>query len=190
MIARGHTQEAGIDYEEIFAPVTRYEIICTLLIAAVEEEMHVHQMDVVSAYVQGSLNDEVFMEQPKLFIKENDKRVCKLHKPLYGLKQSDREWYKRLDDFVTQQGGCRNKADPCLYVFGKNEKRVIMIIYVDDLILASKDKKELYSVKQKLKSEFEIVDLGEITDILGVHVEREGEIKLSQVALNYPRKDT
>lgn len=123
------------------------------------------------------------MEQPKLFMEENDKRVRKLHKPLYGLKQSGREWYKRLDDFVTQQGGCRNEPDPCLYVFGKNEKRVIMIIYVDDLILASKDKKELNSVKQKLKSEFEIVDLGEITDILGVHVEREGEtdsIKLSQ----------
>lgn len=59
LVARGHTQEAGIDYEEIFAPVTRYEIIRTLLAAAVEEEMHVHQMDVVSAYVQGSLNDEI-----------------------------------------------------------------------------------------------------------------------------------
>lgn len=183
LVARGHIQEASVDYEEIFAPVTRYEIIRTLLAAAVEEEMHVHQMDVVSAYVQGSLNDEVFMEQPKIFMEENDERVCKLHKPLYGLKQSGREWYKRLDDFVIRQGGFRNEADLCLYVFGKNEKRVIMIIYVDDLILASKDKKELSSVKQKLKSEFEIVDLGKITDILGIHVERKGDtdrIKLSQ----------
>lgn len=182
LVARGHTQEAGIDYEEIFAPVARYEIIRTLLAAAVEEEMYVHQMDVVSAYVQGNLHDEVFMEQPEIFIKD-DKKVCKLHKPLYGLKQSGREWYKRLDKFVTQQGGCRNEADPCLYVFGKNEKRVIMIIYVDDIILASKDLKELNTVKRKLKSEFEITDLGQITDILGIHIEREGEtgsIKLSQ----------
>lgn len=183
LVARGHTQEAGVDYEEIFAPVARYEIIRTLLAAAVEEEMHVHQMDVVSAYVQGNLNDEVFMEQPEAFMEKGDRRVCKLHKPLYGLKQSGREWYKRLDEFVTRQGGCRNEADPCVYVFGKNEKRVIMIIYVDDLILASKDLKELNTVKKKLKSKFEIVDLGEITDILGIHVERDGKIgsmKLSQ----------
>lgn len=183
LVARGHIQKAGIDYEEIFAPVARYEIIRTLLAVAVEEEMHVHQMDVVSAYVQGNLHDEVFMEQPEMFIEEDNKKVCKLHKPLYGLKQSGREWYKRLDEFIIQQGGCRNEADPCLYVFGKNEKRVIMIIYVDDIILVSKELREMNIVKCKLKSEFEITDLGQITDILGIHVEREGEIgsiKLSQ----------
>lgn len=183
LVARGHTQEAGIDYEEIFAPVARYEIIRTLLAAAVEEEMHVHQMDVVSAYVQGNLHDNIYMEQPRLYEEENNDVVCKLHKPLYGLKQSGHEWYKRLDEFVTQQGGYRNEADPCLYVFEKNEKRVIMAIYVDDLVLASKDLNELNHVKQKLKSEFEITDQGQITDILGIHVEREGKtgwIKLSQ----------
>jgi len=117
LVARGHTQKAGIDYEEIFAPVARYEIVRTLLAAAVEEEMYVHQMDVVSAYVQGNLTDEIFMEQPELF-KEDNESVCKLNKPLYGLKQSGRMWYNRLDDFVTQQGGYRNEADPCVYVFG------------------------------------------------------------------------
>lgn len=91
--------------------------------------------------------------------------------------------YKRLDGFVTRQGGCRNEADPCLYVIGKNEKRVIMTLYVDDIILASKDLNQMGNVKRKLKAEFEIRDLGPITDILGMHVEREGEtgcIKLSQ----------
>jgi len=182
LVARGHTQKAAIDYEQIFASVARYEIVRTLLAAAVEEEMYVHQMDVVSAYVQGNLTDEIFMEQPELFKEDNDS-VCKLNKPLYGLKQSGRMWYNRLDDFVIQQGGYRNEADPSVYVFGKNEKPVIMIIYVDDLILASKNLKELNTIKQKLKSKFEILDLGQVTDILGIHVEREGEtdcIKLSQ----------
>jgi len=183
LVARGHIQKAGIDYEEIFAPVARYEIIRTLLAAAVEEEMHVHHMDVVSAYVQGYLSDEIFMEQPELFLQDNHEKVCKLHKPLYGLKQSAREWYKRMDEFVTQQGGRRNEADPCVYVFGEKERRVILIIYVDDVVLASKDLEELNIVKQKLKSELEIQDLGQITDILGIHIEREGAtgcIKLSQ----------
>lgn len=130
LVARGHIQKVGIDYEEIFAPVTRYEIIRTLLAAAIEEEMYVDQMYVISAYVQGNLSDEVFMEQPQTFIEGNPEIVCKLNKPLYGLKQSGREWHKRLDEFIIQQGGSRNEADPCLYVFGKNEKRVIMLVYI------------------------------------------------------------
>lgn len=105
LVARGHIQKAGIDYEEIFAPVARYEVIRTLLATAVEKEMYVHQMDVVSAYVKGNLSDEVFMEQPEMFTEDNPEMICKLHKPLYGLKQSGREWYKRLDEFVIQQGG-------------------------------------------------------------------------------------
>lgn len=82
LVVRGHVQKTGIDYEEIFAPVARYEIIRTLLAAAVEEEMHVHQMDVVSAYVQGNLSDEIYMEQPESFL-ENNEKVCKLHKPRF-----------------------------------------------------------------------------------------------------------
>lgn len=184
LVARGHVQKEGIDYEEVFAPVARYEIIRTLLAAAVEIEMHVHQMDVVSAYIQGNLHDEIYMEQPEMFKKkENPEKVCKLNKPIYGLKQSGREWYNRLDKFVSEQGGYQNEADPCVYVFGENEKRVIMIIYVDDILLASKCLKEIDKVKEKLKMEFEINDLGKVSDILGIHIEREGEIgkmKLTQ----------
>jgi len=104
LVARGHTQKAGIDYKEIFALVARYEIVCTLLAATVKEEMYMHQMDVVSAYIQGNLTDEIFMEQPELF-KEDNESVCKLNKSLYGLKQSGRMWYNRLNNFVIQQGG-------------------------------------------------------------------------------------
>jgi len=78
LVARGHIQKAGIDYEEIFAPVARYEIIRTLLAAAAEEEMHVHHMDVVSAYVQGYLSDEIFMEQPELFLQDNSEKVMQI----------------------------------------------------------------------------------------------------------------
>jgi len=184
LVARGHVQEHGIDYQEVFAPVARYETIRALLAASVNEEMHVHQMDVISAYVQGELHEEVFMEQPEMFVKgDEEDKVCKLLKPLYGLKQSGREWYKKLDGFITENGGKRTPADPCVYVFGEADKRVILVIYVDDLILASKDIEMLKNVKVKLKKSFKMTDLGRISNILGMKVQREdetGKIRLSQ----------
>jgi hypothetical protein len=170
LVARGHTQEYGVDYEEVFAPVAKYEAIRPLLAAAVNEEMYVHQMDVISAYVQGELHDEVYMKQPEMFAEERkEEEVCKLLKPLYGLKQSGREWYKKLD-YMKNNGGRRTPSDPCVYVFGENDERVIIIIYVDDLILASKKLEKLNEVKKNMKSEFKIKDLGPINNILGIHI--------------------
>lgn len=138
LVVRGHTQRHGIDYDEIFTPVARYESIRTLLAASVNEEMYIHQMDVVTAYVQGDLSNEIYMEQPEMFIKYEESKVCKLQKLLYGLKQSGRKWYKKIDGYITSIGGKRTMADPCIYVFYNNDDRVIMAIYVDDIILASK----------------------------------------------------
>lgn len=113
--------------------------------------------------IQGELEDEVYMEQPEMFIKrKKEKYVCKLIKPLYGLKQSGREWYRKLDNYITKNGGKQNAADPCVYVIGKNEDRVIIIVYVDDLILVSKKIENINIVKLKIKSAFKIVDIGEI----------------------------
>ncbi|KAG7188153.1 hypothetical protein KM043_013372 [Ampulex compressa] len=96
-------------------------------------------MDVVIAYVQGELNEEIYMEQLEMFVKRgHEEKVCKLLKPLYDLKQSDREWYKKLDNYIIEIGDRRTPANPCVYVIGENETQVIVIIYVDDLILASK----------------------------------------------------
>jgi hypothetical protein len=183
LVGRGHTQEYGVDYEEVFAPVARYEAIRTLLAAAVNEELYVHQMDVISAYVQGELHDEVYMKQPEMFAEEGkEEEVCKLLKPLYGLKQSGREWYKKLDGYMKNNGGRRTPSDPCVYVFGENDERVIIIIYVDDLILASKKLEKLNEVKKNMKWEFKMKDLGPINNILGIHIQRNGtgKIRLSQ----------
>lgn len=177
LVARGYTQKKGINYEEVFAPVARYEIIRTLFAAAVNDEMHIHQMDVISAYVQGELSDEIYMEQPEMFVQRNyEDKVCKLQKPLYGLKQSGREWYRTFNNFITNSGGKRTPADPCVYVFNKGEDRVIVILYIDDLILASRNIKKIEEIKTKLKSEFKMTDLGSISNILGINVRREGLI--------------
>ncbi|KAL0269596.1 UNVERIFIED_CONTAM: hypothetical protein PYX00_007274 [Menopon gallinae] len=176
LVARGHTQRPGIDYDEIFAPVARYELIRTLLAIAVNEQMYVHQLDVVSAYIQGFLSDEVYMEQPEAFVdKKNKDHVCKLVRPLYGLKQSGREWYKRINDYLVNKGGMNAEGDPCIYVFGTNENRVILLIYVDDILLASKSLEEMNEIKELLKREFEITDLGPINTILGINIKRDSD---------------
>lgn len=146
--------------------------------------MYVDQMDVISAYVQGELSDEIFMEQPEMFVEKNRKEmVCKLKKPLYGLKQSGREWYRKLDYFLLSHGGRRTEADPCVYTFNEKESRVILIVYVDDLILASRRYDEITKIKKSLQSTFKMTDLGPINHILDMDIKREGstgKIRLSQ----------
>ena len=119
-----------------------------MMAIAANEEMYVHQMVVVSAYVQGELHDEVYMKQPERFVKRGEEmKFCKLLRPLYGFKQSGREWYKKFDNYLRKIRCSRTIADPCIYVFGESEDKVIVIIYVDDLIFISKNLKQLEFVK-------------------------------------------
>lgn len=141
-------------------------------------------MDVISAYVQGNLHDETYMEQPELFVRKGDEdKVCLLKKPLYGLKQSGREWYKRLNEFLIKIGAQNDASNPCIYIYGDNKNTVILLVYVDNLMLVSKNIEKLIELKTKLKSEFYISDLDPLSQILGINVEREGatgKIQLSQ----------
>jgi len=114
------------------------------------------------------------MEQPEMLVQNKQKdKVYKLLKPLYGLKQSDKEWYKKLDSFIVENGGKYTSADPCTYVFEDSIKRVILIIYIDDLILASKDINMFKNIKTKnIKKAFKMTNLGTISNILGIKVQR------------------
>jgi len=106
LVARGNMQEQGIHYQEVFAPIARYETIRTLLAASMSDEMYVHQMDVISAYVRSELYDKICMKQLEMLVQNKQKdKVYKSLKPLYGLKQSGREWYKKLDSFIVENDG-------------------------------------------------------------------------------------
>lgn len=184
LVARGDRQQEGIDYQEIFSPVARYDTIRTFLACCVEKGMYVHQMDVVSAYVQADLSDEIYMAQPEMFVNENPKvDVCKLNKPLYGLKQAGRKWYEKLDSYMTSVNLKKTATNPCVYVDADNNSDVIIIVYVDDLLIGSKSLGKIEEVKTSLKAKFKMKDLGEIKNILGIHVDRDkhtGEMRLSQ----------
>lgn len=144
LVACGYSQEQGADYNELFSPVARYETIITLLAAATNEEMLVHKRDVISAHLQVHLHDEVYMEQAEMFVQiEEEEKVCKFFKSTYGLKQSGREWYSFLLKIV---GKC-SPVEPCVYIFDKDEDRVIIVVYVNDLIIASKRIDNIIQIK-------------------------------------------
>jgi hypothetical protein len=113
-VARGFSQKEGIDYEETFAHVARYTSIRTIIALAAKMKWKLHQMDVKTAFLNGVIEEEVYIEQPQGFEVEDRKSyVCRLKKALYGLKQAPRAWYGRIDNFLTSLGFTKNKADKC-----------------------------------------------------------------------------
>ena len=139
LVCKGYSQQEGIDFEETFAPVARLEAIRMFLALSSFQNFKVFQMDVKSAFLNGDL-DEVYIEQPDGFILGNDpKLVCRLKKALYGLKQAPRAWYYRLDKYLHQQGFIKGSIDNNLYIKIDNDKLLILVVYVDDIIFASNE---------------------------------------------------
>ena len=135
LVALGYSQKYGIDYDETFSPVARFSSIRTLLAFAVEMGMQIHQMDVVTAFLNGDLKEEIYMQQPSGYTQPGkEELVCKLKKSLYGLKQSPRCWNEKLCEHLKSLGFKESAADPCVFIRQKEELQIIAV-YVDDLIL-------------------------------------------------------
>jgi hypothetical protein len=174
LVARGFTQVHGVDYNETFAPVSKMASIRTLLAIAAVEDLEVHQMDVKTAFLHGDLEEEVYMDQPEHFVDpQQPQLVCKLRKALYGLKQSSRAWYQRIDTHLLQLGFARSNADHSVYIIGTDTSKVIITLYVDDLLLFAKLTTRLMDIKHALANEFDMKDLGEVHYLLGIQVIRD-----------------
>ena len=146
-------------------------------------DLELEQMDVKTAFLHGELEETIYMQQPEGFVEDNSK-VCLLKKSLYGLKQSPRQWYRRFDDFLLKTGFVRSNYDSCVYMMKKDEKVILyLLLYVDDILIASSDKHEIQQLKVKLNGEFEMKDLGNAKKILGMDIVRDqskGVLFLSQ----------
>jgi len=180
-VGRGFSQKEGIDYEETFAPVARYTSIGTIIAIAFVMGWKLPQTDVKTAFLNGKVEQEVYIEQPEGFIvHESESHVCKLKKALYGLKQAPRAWYARIYGFLKSLGFIENVADS-----KKNFKvidgfPVILILYVEDLFLTGNEKL-IAGCKEELSREFEMKDIGPMHYFLGLEVwQRNGEIFLKQ----------
>jgi hypothetical protein len=169
-VARGFSQKEGIDYEETFAPVARYTSIRTIIALAAKMKWKLHQMDVKTTFLNGVIEEEVYIEQPQGFeVEDRKSHVCRLKKALYGLKQAPRAWYGRIDSFLTSLGFTKSKADSNLYFKIMDNEPVILLLYVDDLFLTGEEKL-IIECKQRLAAEFEMKDLGLMHYFLGLEV--------------------
>ncbi|RVW34837.1 Retrovirus-related Pol polyprotein from transposon RE1 [Vitis vinifera] len=174
LVARGFTQSYGIDYQETFAPVAKLNTIRILLSLAVNQDWCLQQLDIKNVFLNGDLEEEVYMEIPPGFEESMAKnQVCKLQKSLYGLKQSPRAWFDRFTKTVLKLGYKQGQADHTLFVKKSHAgKLAILIVYVDDIILSGNDMGELQNLKKYLLEEFEVKDLGNLKYFLGMEVAR------------------
>uniref|UniRef100_A0A8R7RAQ8 Reverse transcriptase Ty1/copia-type domain-containing protein n=1 Tax=Triticum urartu TaxID=4572 RepID=A0A8R7RAQ8_TRIUA len=146
-------------------------------------DLELEQLDVKTIFLHGELDKEIYMDQPEGFIVPGkEKIVCKLKKSLHGLKQSPRLWYKRFDSFMIAHGFKRSAYDSCVYIKFVDGSTIYLLLYVDDMLIAAKGKKEI-TTKAQLSSEFEMKDLGAAKKILGMEITRDrnsGLLFLSQ----------
>jgi histone deacetylase 1/2 len=138
LVAKGFKQRYGIDYEDTFSPVIKATTIRVILSLAISCGWSLRQLDVQNAFLHGLLEEDVYMHQPPGFEDPNRPNyVCRLDKALYGLKQAPRAWYSRLSEWLIQLGFKASKADTSLFFFSKGGITMFVLVYVDDIIVAS-----------------------------------------------------
>lgn len=174
LVAKGFTQTYGTDYQETFAPVAKLKSVRILLSLAVQNDWPLYQLDIKNAFLNGELEEEVFMELPPGFEgKYEYGKVCRLRKSIYGLKQSSRTWFKRFGEVVKRHGYKQSQADDSMfYKHSKSGKKSILIVYVDDIVLTGDDHTELQNIKSQLAKDFEVKDLGNLKYFLGMEFAR------------------
>ncbi|GKA15748.1 putative RNA-directed DNA polymerase [Tanacetum coccineum] len=170
LVAKGYTQKYGIDYRDTFAPVAKINTIRILVSIAANKEWPLRQYDVKNAFLNGNLEEEVYMDPPPGMNFGN--KVCKLNKALYGLKQSPRAWFGRFSKFMKGIGYKQSDADHTLFVKNNEGKVTALIVYVDDMVVTGDDEDEMNKLKDVLGAEFELKDLGKLKYFLGIEVAR------------------
>ncbi|KAL9241108.1 hypothetical protein vseg_015256 [Gypsophila vaccaria] len=170
LVVCGNHQTEGIDYDETFAPVVKMTTVRTFLAIAASKNWTLHQMDVDNVFLHGDLDEEVYMRLPPGFTPTTTGHVCRLRKSLYGLKQAPLCWFAKLVHALTNYGFVQSRCDYSLFTYYRNDIRITILAYVDDLVIAANDDSALSIVKDYLRSCFPIKDLGVLKYFLGFEV--------------------
>ncbi|KAK8680586.1 hypothetical protein V6N13_109528 [Hibiscus sabdariffa] len=179
LVAKGFRQIHGVDYDETFSPVAMFKSIRILLAVAAFHDYEIWQMDVKTAFLNGKLEEDVYMTQPEGFVTPEDARkVCKLQRSIYGLKQASRSWNLRFNEAIQEFGFIRNEDEPCVYKKFSGSIVSFLILYVDDILIIGNDIPTLQSIKTWLSNCFSMKDLGEAAYILGVKIYRDRSRRL------------
>ncbi|KAJ3532326.1 hypothetical protein NM688_g7442 [Phlebia brevispora] len=171
LVAQGFSQVEGINFNETYSPVVRLESLRTVIALGNALDMDLHSIDVVGAYLNGTLKEEIYMRQPPGY-EDGTGRVCRLLRPLYGLRQAGYEWNETMDDELEQLGYERLDVDHCIYVRQRGPEVAMAAIHVDDMQLGA-TKGRIEGVKKEIGTRFNITDLGETRQIVGIQVSRD-----------------
>ena len=186
LVAKGFKQREGIDYDEVFAPVSKYTTVRVMLAHAAVLDLEIHQLDIKTAFLNGEIEEEVWTVQPPGYEEGGSNMACHLQKALYGLKQAPRAWYMRLKAELEKIGFVQSEADGGLFIKRTGTDYVYMLIYVDDILIITGDAVALQLTKEQVMSAFDARDLGEASFFLGMDIVRDRvnrTIKLAQSRL-------
>lgn len=170
LVAKGYSQEYGIDYNGTFAPVIRLSTVRLLLSMAVSNLMYIHHMDCTSAFLNGDISEELYMEQPECF-NDGSNRVCRLRKSLYGLKQAPRQWFLKISGVLNEIGFKMSPSDNGIYRATKQSCVVYLGLYVDDILIATTNLETIQYIKDVLCSNFKMSDLGPVKKFLNIEID-------------------
>lgn len=172
-MVKGYAQVFGVDYSDTFAPVARLDTIRLLLATAAQKGWKVFQLDVKSAFLNGTLQEEIYVEQPEGFVEQGEEeKVYLLKKALYGLKQAPRAWYSKIDEHLSSLGFEKSLSEATLYVKRKENDVLIVSLYVDDLLITGGNAELVDEFKEEMKQVFEMTDLGLMSYFLGMEIKQ------------------
>ena len=164
LVAKGFTQREGIHFTE-----TLKDFFRTIMTLVAHFDLELHQMDVKTAFLNGDIDETIYMIQPQNLVSGDPKNmVCKLKKSIYRLKQASRRWYYKFHQVVVSFGFETNVVEDCVYRKFSESKYIFLILYIDDILLARIDKEILHETKRFLLKKFDIKDLGEASFVLGI----------------------
>ena len=182
LVVQGFRQKEGLDFFDTYSPVTRITSIRMLIAIAALRNLEIHQMDVKTAFLNGDLEEEIYMKQPEGYIVPGqENKVCRLVKSLYGLKQAPKQWHEKFDHVMMTNGFSINECDKCIYIKDTSNGYVLLCLYVDDMLIIGSNADIIKHTKQMLCKQFDMKDLGLADVILGIKITRHSEgIILSQ----------
>ncbi|KAJ3551307.1 hypothetical protein NP233_g13104 [Leucocoprinus birnbaumii] len=183
IVAKGYSQRPGYDYTEVFAPTFRPASLRLIFALAAREGYKLRSLDISSAFTYGELDEVIYMRQPEGYHQGGPNVVCRLHKSLYGLKQSARQWNKKLRSVLEDLGFERVQSDNSIFIYSKGDVKIIVPVFIDDITLVSKNDAAMDRTVKDLQKHFKLRDLGDTSFLLSVQVKQDLDahtISLSQ----------